>query len=107
MSGKKEYRVRWRRQGRGQSTTIYQSHSSAYRKAQGILALEAVKDETSFENMPPLVEGPVIEVRPVGDWEPVEYQIAEVEDWAKERMLQHMRWTGKAEYQRGGSNLAF
>lgn len=95
---RKEYRVRWRRMERRETVRIFQSHSSAFRKARAILALEAIKDLTSFTTMPPLAEGPVIEARPVGGWEPVEYQITDVEDYAKESMLQHMRWTGKAEY---------
>jgi len=104
MAQRKEYRVVWQRQERRQSTRIYQSHSSAWRKARAVLAMEAVKDLTHYTTMPPLAERPVIQVRTVGEWEPVEWQVGEVEEHEKKSMLQHMRWTGKAEYPDGESD---
>ena len=100
MSGM-EYRVVWRRMERRETTRIYQSHASAYQKARAILALEAIKDRTQLSDMPPLVEGPEIQARPVGDWEPVPWQVTEVEEYAKESMLDYLRWTGRAEYTEG------
>lgn len=82
-----EFRVRWRREGQHQSNTrIYQSWSSAYRKAQGIAAIELVKDDTTFENMASLAEGPVIEVREVGPWQANEFQPRPPSDGLVERM---------------------
>lgn len=69
MSQRVEFRVRWKREGRQRSYRIYQSWDSAYRKAQGVLALEAVKEHTTFDGMPDLEERPVIEQRPVGNWD--------------------------------------
>ena len=69
-----EYRVVWRREGRRQSTRIYQSAASAWRKAQGIVALEAVKHETTFAGMPALDEDPMIEKRAVGEWQDAEFE---------------------------------
>ena len=86
MSQRLEFRVRWRRQERGQATRIYQSWGSAYRKARAILAMEAVKDRTSFASMAPLAEGPVIEQRPVGDWVPVDFEMAPLSDYEKKSM---------------------
>lgn len=63
-----EYRLRWRRQERGRTYRIYQTREAAHRKARGILALEAVKHETSMSDMPDLAEPPVIEEREVGAW---------------------------------------
>jgi hypothetical protein len=83
-----EFRVRWRREGQAQiSTRIYQTWSSAYRKAQAIAAIEAVKDDTTFESMPSLAEGPVIEVREVGEWRANEFQPHPPDD----RLLDRMR----------------
>jgi hypothetical protein len=67
-----EYRLKWRRDGRQWSYRIYQTWSAAYRKAQGIVALEEIKDDTKLADMPSLVEGPVIEERAVAAWEPSE-----------------------------------
>lgn len=88
-----EYRVRWKREGRQQSTRIYQKHGSAWHKARGILALEAVKGDTSFHAMPDLEERPVIEGRPVGDWEPDEYQPGEPGALEKQAMLEWAEYT--------------
>jgi len=81
-----EYRLVWKREGRQRSTRIYQAWGSAYKKAQGILALEAVKGETSLATLPDLEEPPVIEVRPVGDWVPTTIQILEPHEGLKESM---------------------
>lgn len=86
MTQRNEFRVRWKREGRQQTTRIYQSGKAAHRKAQGILGLEAVKADTSFHAMPDLEIAPVIEMRPVGDWEPTEYQVAEVSEGTKMSM---------------------
>src|SRR5580693_8435679 len=88
MAQRSEYRVVWKREGRNQTTRIYQSHDSAYRKAQGILGLEAVKDETSFASLPDLEGPPVIQCRPVGDWVPVEHQTTEASEGAKTKMAE-------------------
>lgn len=65
-----EYRVVWRRAERRRSTRIYQGRDAAYRKAQGILAVERIKDEfDGLASMPELVEPPVIQTRTVGEWE--------------------------------------
>lgn len=65
-----EYRLKWRREGRPWSYRIYQTLEAAHRKARGIVALEQVKDETTtMDNMPDLVEAPVLEIRQVGPWE--------------------------------------
>lgn len=88
MSQRTEFRVVWTREGRRQSTRIYQGWSSACRKAQGILALEAVKAETRFETMPDLVEPPVIQQRTVGDWEQNPYyEPSEPSEGTKKEML--------------------
>lgn len=82
-----EFRVRWRREGQHHcSTRIYQSWSPAYRKAQGIAAIELVKDDTTFAAMPDLAEGPVIEVREVGPWQANEFQPSPPSDALVERM---------------------
>jgi hypothetical protein len=82
-----EFRVRWRREGQPQiSTRIYQTWSAAYRKAQAIAAIEAVKDDTTFENMPDLAEGPIIEVREVGPWKANEFQARPPHDALLQRM---------------------
>ena len=88
MSQRMEFRVVWKREGRRQSTRIYQGWSSAYRKAQGVLAMEAVKDETTYETMPDLEERPVIQQRTVGDWEPSPLGVvSEPSDYTKKEML--------------------
>lgn len=68
MSQRTEFRVVWKREGRQRSTRIYQSWSAACRKATGIVALEAVKSETTYDTLPDLEELPMIEERHVGDW---------------------------------------
>lgn len=86
MSQRVEFRVIWKREGRRQSTRIYQSWDAAYKKAQGVLALEAVKAETEFAAMPDLEQRPVIETRPVGDWSENEFQVTEPSDYLKRSM---------------------
>ncbi len=87
MAQRVEYRVVWKREGRQRSVRIYQSWSSAYRKAQGILALDAVKAETTFHTLPDLEERPTIQTRPVGDWsEYTASEILEPSDYAKDNM---------------------
>lgn len=80
-----EYRLKWRREGRQWSYRIYQTWSAAYRKAQGILALEDVKDDTTMAEMPNLAEGPIIEERAVAAWEPSEVHMV-VTDATRESM---------------------
>lgn len=88
-----EYRVRWRREGRGQATRIYQSKEGALRKVEAILALERVKEDTSrWADMPDLAERPVIETRSVGQWtgdveypDPSARALERVADWAGAR----------------------
>jgi hypothetical protein len=63
------------------------------RKARGIASLEAVKDETSFVNMPDLEQPPVIESRPVGNWEVVEGQVIEVSEYSKQAMAEWAEYT--------------
>jgi hypothetical protein len=82
-----EFRVVWKREGRRQSTRIFQSGSSAYRKAQGILALEAVKGETEYETMPDLEERPTIQQRSVGEWEPNPFGPSESDEGIGREML--------------------
>ncbi len=86
MAQRIEYRVVWKREGRQRSTRIYQSWSSAYRKAQGILALDAVKAETSFHTLPDLEERPTIQTRPVGDWMEQDFPVADPGDYTKNEM---------------------
>lgn len=64
-----EFRVVWKREGRNRSTRIFQSWSAACRKAAGIVALDAVKADTTYDTLPDLEEPPIIEERHVGDWE--------------------------------------
>jgi hypothetical protein len=85
---KLEYRVKWRREGRQHTYRIYQTWNAAYRKAQGILALEDVKDGTSLASLPALAEPPSIEERPCGGWEPSTVVI-EVTDHTRDSMRQH------------------
>lgn len=70
-----EFRVVWKREGRQRSTRIFQSWDAACRKAAGIVALEAVKDETTYDTLPDLEEPPTIEQRSVGDWETNPYYV--------------------------------
>ena len=84
-----EFRVVWQRVDRQRSTRIFQSWNAAYHKAQGILALEAVKKDTTYSEMPPLAHRPVIEQRTVGDWEPVGIEVNEPSRGVEENMLAH------------------
>ena len=89
MSGKREFRVWWRREGAHRATAIFQTEAAARRKADGIVALEAVKRGSRFDEMPDLVEVPVIEVRDVSEWrehdrvtEPSVRALERMEAWA-------------------------
>lgn len=84
-----EYRVKWRREDSGWVTRIYQTEVAAMRKADGIVALDAVKAGTKFADMPDLAGPVVIERRAVPAWEsfgtwtdPSEEACARMEDWA-------------------------
>lgn len=81
-----EYRVCWRRDGGKRTTRIYQTRAAAHRKARGIVALEEVKDDTRMRDMPPLVESPVIEERPVGEWAGAETQPSPPTDRERQSM---------------------
>lgn len=81
-----EYRVRWRREGRQGTSQIYQSEDGCRAKADRLMALEAVKEGSRFDDMPDLVGPPVIEVREVGAWQPAEEQPTE----ASEEAIMHM-----------------
>lgn len=93
-----EFRVVWRREGLSRRVKLFQRREAAERKSlrlQGVFLSEPVVDPDGFvccdgcedgcggltnaqlraqtrvmyEGLPPLVEGPRIEVREVGDWE--------------------------------------
>ena len=92
MSGERlEYRVRWRRDGRQGASSIYQTEQPARQKADRLMALDAVKQGTKFEDMPDLVAPPTIEVRTVGEWaasivqpsEPSDEACASMEEWVE------------------------
>lgn len=89
-----EYRVRWQREGRRITGRIYQTEKAALHKAEGIAALEEVKGDTRFEDMPDLVGPPVIEARLVGEWTPVTDQANEPTDRAREAIKE---WAGPPE----------
>jgi hypothetical protein len=84
-----EYRVRWQREGRGQTTRIYQTWSAAYGRFCTIACWDDVKDGTSWENMPPL-QWIVLESREVPAWEPHPFQ-PEVSDFYREQTRQAIR----------------
>lgn len=85
-----EYRVRWRREGRQGTSQIYQSEDGARGKADRLMALDAVKEGSRFDDMPDLTGPPVIEVREVGPWAPAAEQpseapddvVAQMDEWA-------------------------
>jgi hypothetical protein len=106
MSQRVEYRVRWKRKGRQQATVIRQRWGSAWRKAEGILALEAVKADTRFSAMPDLEEGPVIEERPVGDWAPTAGQISAPSKGARDAMFAWVDFTRPSD-DRDGEDVPF
>lgn len=82
-----EYRVRWWRAGRqGGASAIFQTLDAAQRKADRLLALDAVKADTRFADMPDLLRPPVVESRPVGPWAPLPDQRAEPSDYAAAQM---------------------
>lgn len=62
-----EFRVRWRREGRGQTTRIYQTWSAAWNRYCTIKVWDDIKEGTRYGNMPPL-EFVVLESREVPAW---------------------------------------
>jgi hypothetical protein len=68
-----EFRVRWQRQGRGQSTRIYQTWSAAYRRYLTIKCWDDVKEGSRYEDMPDL-EYVVLESRECPEWTPHDFQ---------------------------------
>lgn len=96
-----EYRVRWRRQDLGPRTAVYQTEAGARRKAlvlQGRMAEATGLDPDAKwccngnycpcdgrtnqqewdrvqAELPPLTFGPVIERRPVGEWQSAEVSL--------------------------------
>lgn len=82
MSARLEFRVKWKREGRKSTTAIYQTAPPALQKADRLMALDAVKADTKFADMPDLVAPPTIEQREVGEWEQAGFQLAEPTDEA-------------------------
>jgi hypothetical protein len=78
---KREFRVYWRREGLHRATAIYQTEAAARRKADGILALDALKEGSRLAVVPDVVDGPVIEVRDVSNWREHE-RVTELDDEA-------------------------
>src|SRR5262245_49657332 len=78
-----EFRVRWQREGRAQSTRIYQTWKAAYNRYCTIACWDSVKEGTRFDNMPPL-KYVVLESREVPAWTPHEFQ-PEVSDLFREQ----------------------
>ena len=78
-----EFRVRWRREGRGQGTRIYQTWDAAYKRYCTIKCWDDVKTGTRYENMPDL-EFVVLESREAPAWEPHQFQ-PEITDYYRER----------------------
>jgi hypothetical protein len=68
-----EYRVRWRREGRGQGTRVYQTFYAAWKRYCTIKCWDDVKEGTRYEDMPDLVFV-VLESREVPAWEPHPFQ---------------------------------
>jgi hypothetical protein len=69
VSAAREFRVRWQREGCSPSYRIYQTEQAARHKIDSILALEEIKADTvRWDDMPDLVEGPVLQVRDVCEW---------------------------------------
>lgn len=79
---RREYRVRWRRENMNGATQIYQTEKGAVAKADRLRKLDAEiaagehqgRDDwdSPFKEIPPIAEGPSIEVRDVGEWKLVE-----------------------------------
>jgi hypothetical protein len=65
---------------------IYQTEAAARAKVDRLLALDVVKGGTTFDEIPPLVRPPVVESRPVGEWERLAVQQEEPTDEAVERI---------------------
>lgn len=97
LSGKRklayEYRLRWRREGRQASTRIYQTERAALRKADGILALETLREGSRWlEDMPLLTEKPIVEAREVAPWHALPEQLTEPTGTARDGMAEWLRW---------------
>lgn len=81
-----EYRLRWRREGRSSTGKIYQTERAAREKMDRLLALDEVKGDTRFEDMPDLAEIR-LEIREVGPWNAVADQPTK----ASARAVEHVR----------------
>lgn len=69
LIGGMEFRVRYRREGRASGASlIYQTEKAARAKIDRLLALEEVKGDSRFSDMPDLAGTPTLEVREVGVW---------------------------------------
>jgi hypothetical protein len=76
---KREYRVRWRREGRGQASAIRQTRRGADAKIEALRWSDGdaarTEDEGGYEpfaDQPLIVEGPMLQSREVGEWEVVD-----------------------------------
>jgi hypothetical protein len=78
-----EFRVRWRREGRGQGTRVYQTWAAAWGRYCTIKCWDDVKEDTRYDNMPDL-EFVVLESREVPAWEPHSFQ-PEITDYYRQR----------------------
>lgn len=78
-----EFRVRWRREGRGQGSRVYQTWDAAYKRYCTIKCWDDVKEDTRYDNMPDL-EFVVLESREVPAWEPHPFQ-PEITDHYRQR----------------------
>lgn len=87
-----EYRLRWKREGRGWAYRIYQTEAAARRKVDGILALEEIKgDTTQWENLPDLNGEPELQVREVGEWGPADRPLGALSNDTRKRVA---AWAG-------------
>jgi hypothetical protein len=68
-----EFRVRWRREGRGQGTRVYQTWEAAWKRYCTIKCWDDVKEGSRYADMPDL-EFVVLESREVPAWEPHPFQ---------------------------------
>jgi hypothetical protein len=68
-----EFRVRWRREGRGQGTRVYQTWEAAWKRYCTIRCWDDVKEGSRYADMPDL-EFVVLESREVPAWEPHPFQ---------------------------------
>lgn len=78
-----EFRVRWRREGRGQGTRVFQTWKAAYDRYCTIKCWDDVKTDTRYDSMPAL-EYVVLESRRVPAWEPHDFQ-PEVTDYYRQQ----------------------